>query len=319
MLSVTLKRIEHAVAVHDHGGVSVAARALNVSQPSLSVSIAQLEADLGRQLFVRRKGQGIKPTTFGSMFIQDARLLLGQARALMDASAASSEAAGRCALGCFEDLAPFHLAGIARTLEEECPNIQVTFTVSGFDSLDRDLRQGALDVALTYDLGLDGSIDRQSLAKVRPHALIAATHPAAGCSSISLRDLARDPLILTKQDLSWQHILDLFKMNGVEPRVGTHASSFELQRSFVANQLGVAVCYARPRALTSYDGHDLCALEITDRLPEQSVLIAHSHSNPPTAATRRVIQVVADRFSSAGTSTHPSAFANSGRNPGLGT
>lgn len=296
MLSVTLKRIEHAVAVHDHGGVSAAARALNVSQPSLSVSIAQLETDLGRLLFVRRKGQGIKPTTFGSTFIQDARLLLGQARTLMDVRAANSEVAGRCALGCFEDLAPFHLAGIVRTLAEECPDIQVTYAVSGFDSLARDLRQGALDVVLTYDLGLDDTTDRDILAKVRPHALVAATHPLADHSMVSLRDLACDPLILTKQDLSWQHILDLFKMKGVEPRIGTHAGSFELQRSFVANGLGIAVCYARPQALTSYDGKALRALEISDHLPEQHILMAHSSSNPPTAATRRVMQLIATAF-----------------------
>jgi len=296
MLSVTLKRIEHAVAVHDHGGVSAAARALNVSQPSVSVSLAQLEAELGRRLFVRRKGQGIKPTTFGSTFIQEARLVLGQARALMDSRTSGSEATGRCAVGCFEDLAPFHLAGIVRSFAQECPNIQVTYEVSGFDRLARDLRQGAVDVALTYDLGLDDTIDRHVLAHVRPHALVAATHHCADQNTITLRDLANDPLILTKQDLSWQHILDLFRMNDIEPRVGTHAGSFELQRSFVANGLGVAVCYVRPRALTSYDGKELCALEISDELQEQPILMAHSSSNPPTAATRQVMQLIAKSF-----------------------
>lgn len=296
MLSVTLKRIEHAVAVHDHGGVSAAARAMNVSQPSLSVSVAQLESDLGRRLFVRRKGQGIKPTTFGSTFIQDAKLLLGQARALMDVDATGSEAPGRCAVGCFEDLAPFHLAEIVRMLAKECPDIRATYAVSGFDSLAGDLRQGAVDIALTYDLGLDDTIERHILANVRPHALVAATHPFADHHTIALRDLANDPLILTKQDLSWQHILDLFRMNNIEPRIGTHAGSFELQRSFVANGLGIAVCYARPLALTSYDGKALRALEISDQLPEQQILMAYSSSNPPTVATRRVMQLIAKSF-----------------------
>lgn len=300
MLSVTLRRIEHAVAVHDYGGVSAAARALNVSQPSLSVSVAQLEADLGRRLFVRRKGQGIKPTTFGSTFIQNARLVLGQARALMDVPTAGSDATGRCAVGCFEDLAPFHLAGIVRTLAQECPNIQVTYEVSGFNGLARDLRQGAVDIALTYDLGLDDTIDRHALAQVRPHALVAATHPCADQGAVALRDVANDPLILTKQDLSWQHILDLFRMNNIEPRIGTQAGSFELQRSFVANGLGIAICYARPRALTSYDGKTLCALEISDHLPVQQILMAHSNSNPPTAATRRVMQLIAKSFAPIG-------------------
>lgn len=297
MLSVTLKRIEHAVAVHDHGGVALAARALNVSQPSISVSIAQLEQELGRALFIRRKGQGIKLTSFGSEFIRDAKGLLGQARILMDARGTESGRGGQCTIGCFEDLAPFHLAEIIHRLRQEHPALQISCEVNGFDSLARDLEQGELDVALTYDLGLNENMEKTILAVARPYALVAAEHPAADRASISLKELARDPLILTRQELSWQHILDLFKSNNIEPRIGLQAGSFELQRSLVASQLGVAVCYARPQALMSYDGKHLRALPISDALPEQRILLAHNRANPPTAATQLVMRLIAETFS----------------------
>ncbi|MCX8510044.1 MAG: LysR family transcriptional regulator, partial [Rhodobacteraceae bacterium] len=56
MLSITLRQLEYAVAVGRAESVTLAAEALHVSQPALSVALAQLEAQLGQPLFLRRPG-----------------------------------------------------------------------------------------------------------------------------------------------------------------------------------------------------------------------------------------------------------------------
>jgi DNA-binding transcriptional LysR family regulator len=292
MLSVTLRRIEHAVAVLDHGGVTAAARALNVSQPSLSVSVSQLETELGRPLFARQKGRGIKPTSFGVSFLKDAKGLIAQARHLMDRDSVRDGLSGNIAFGCFDDLAPFHLSRVAEKMASDYPGITVTFEVRGFDALARELGQGTLDLALTYDLGLGDQVERQFLAATVPHAMVAKSHRFASLPSISLKELAGEPLVLTNQEFSWQHILDLYRTRGLEPKIGFKASSFELQRSFVGRGLGVAVCYANPSVAQTYDGMPLQILEISDELPAQSILLAHMKNNPPTAAMQRMIDVV---------------------------
>lgn len=48
MLSVTLRQLEYAVAVARHESVTLAAGALHVSQPTLSVALAQLEGASGQ-------------------------------------------------------------------------------------------------------------------------------------------------------------------------------------------------------------------------------------------------------------------------------
>ena len=47
------RRLQHFVAVVDHGGFTAAAKATFVSQPALSLAVKELEADLGAPLFDR--------------------------------------------------------------------------------------------------------------------------------------------------------------------------------------------------------------------------------------------------------------------------
>ena len=52
MLSTTLRQLDYACAIARHGGLTAAAEALHVSQPALSVALAQIERQLGQQLFL---------------------------------------------------------------------------------------------------------------------------------------------------------------------------------------------------------------------------------------------------------------------------
>lgn len=49
----TPRQLEYIVAVADTGSVGAAADLLNVSQPSLSAQLSEVEADLGIKLFLR--------------------------------------------------------------------------------------------------------------------------------------------------------------------------------------------------------------------------------------------------------------------------
>ena len=59
--NVDTRRLRHFLAVLDAGGVREAARRIHVAQPALSRTIAELEEDLGVQLFVRQ-GRRMHPT-----------------------------------------------------------------------------------------------------------------------------------------------------------------------------------------------------------------------------------------------------------------
>jgi DNA-binding transcriptional LysR family regulator len=296
ILSLTLKQLRYAVAAADAGNVTKAAERLNVSQPSVSVAIAQIEAHCGRQLFVRRKGEGVAPTAFGNTFIRAARKLLEDAGSLAVLGRSAKAISGDVTLGCFTDLAPYYVPRLLGALRKLLPQVTVDFRDAGFDELATGLGKGSIDLALTYDLGLGPDIARMTLVELKPYAMLPARHDLARRAAVALADLARFPLVLTDQALSWQHVVGLFNGADLSVDVAARASSFELQRSMVANGLGVAVAYTRPKGDQSYDGAKLAIRPISDRLPTQRILLAWAKGEAPTPAALALRDFIKNRF-----------------------
>lgn len=68
-MTIELRLLRHALALARHGNFARAAGALNLTQPSMSRSIAALESLLGVPLF-DRTNKGITPTAFGRILLE---------------------------------------------------------------------------------------------------------------------------------------------------------------------------------------------------------------------------------------------------------
>ena len=73
--------LRYFLAVVDAGNFSKAARQVNVTQPTLSVGIAKLEAGLGTRLFLRNN-QRVQLTADGVALLAHARTIEGEFNAL---------------------------------------------------------------------------------------------------------------------------------------------------------------------------------------------------------------------------------------------
>jgi DNA-binding transcriptional LysR family regulator len=297
ILSLTLKQLRYVVASAETENITAAASTLHVSQPSLSMAIRAVEAHYGRKLFARQQGQGVRLTSFGRTFVREARLILDQAHLLSRLGRTNAPLSSELTLGCFTDLAPYYVPDLIKQFAVREPRIYVGLREVGFDVIGEFLDSGSLDLALSYDLGLSNRFERQTLVTLAPYAMLAPDHPLASLDAVRLKQLAAYPLILTEQALSWQHILELFNHARVGVDVAMRATSFELQRGMVASGLGVAVAYTRPRHDRSYDGKPLAVRPISDRLPQQPILLAWSKSNPLSPAATRFAAFVKERFS----------------------
>jgi DNA-binding transcriptional LysR family regulator len=287
LLSLTLRQLEYATAVAHHGGMTAAAEALHVSQPALSVAIAQLESLLGRPLFLRRAGGRLTPTSFGRIWLdRAAQQLLGLAR-LTDLGNTTED----LHLAIFEDLAAGCLAPLLVLAAKLMPNIKITSHVTGFTEIYDLLKTGKCDLALTWDLGLQADIRRQTLACIAPHAVMPPDHPLGQNPTTTLTALAEYPLILTDQGLSLAHMRALFSQRGLQPRIQHRTASLDLMRSFAANGLGVGLSYTNPAAGLSHDGKPLITRPITDAGCEPLIL-AHLAQNPPNEAAVQVAKLL---------------------------
>ncbi|MCY1127388.1 LysR family transcriptional regulator [Frigidibacter sp. RF13] len=280
MLSITLRQLEYAVAVGRTESMTLAAETLHVSQPALSVALAQLEAQIGQPLFLRRPGGPMRPTPHGRRFLDEAERILGSLTRLATGTAAQD---APVVLGCFEDLAPMVLAPLIAAARAR--DIGLTPVVAGFEGLADGLAQGRIDLALTYDLGLDDSVAREEVARVHPHAILAPDHPLAAQPTLNLKDLANEPLILADQGLSVSHMRALFTRAGLSPRIAHRTASLDLMRSFAANGLGIGLSYTRPAPVISYDGRPIVTRSLTGTGPGEPVVLARPEGLPlsPTA------------------------------------
>lgn len=293
MLPITLRQLEYATATARFGGVTAAAEALSISQPALSVALAQLESTLGQPLFLRRPGGRIMPTAFGRTWLAEAQ---GQLDALTRLLSGDPPAAP-VRLACFEDLAPTLLAPLLRRISAAAPDLQVDPAILPFESVNDGLRSGRIDIAITWDLGLDASCDKTVLRQVIPHAVVAADHPLAAQAKrgTTLAAVAEHPLILADQGLSLGHMRALFTARGLPFTVAHRTASLELLRSFAANGLGVGLSYTRPWGRRSQDGAALATVAITDAGSEP-VILARLSANPLTTEAAQLASLITGSF-----------------------
>jgi DNA-binding transcriptional LysR family regulator len=289
MLSVSIRQIEYVVAVAEHGGVTLAADALHVSQPALSVAISRLEEHLGKPLFIRRKGCAVVPTSFGRIFLEESNQILQSLTRLVEPGAAKAGQYQSIVMGCFEDLAPMVVGRLHAFVKQQYPGIVLTTKIGDFEWLYDEMTAGRIDFSVTYNLGLDAGFDYRKATSLLPQALLYAEHPLAGRGKISLAELARYPLILSNQGLSIRHMLDLFEHCGVTPTIAHRAPSFETMRSLIANGLGVGLSYTRPGVAVSYDGLPIVEVSVADDLKPEPVVIASYKLNPPLPVAEKLI------------------------------
>lgn len=279
MLYLTLRQYEYVTAIARQGSLSAAADDVNVSQPALSAALSRIESRLGKTLFFRRKGAALVLTPEGRDFVRQAEDLLARA-ARLERTEPDAPAPQSLVLGCFVDLAPFLLAPALNLMRRNFPGIAVSYRVEGFQALTTAMIDGQVDLAVTYDLGLDAGFDRHTLAHAVPCAHVAADHPLATRSEIDLATLADHPLILFQEGMSAQHVLALFRERDLRPRVVHRAASLEILRSLAAHGEGIGLSYSRPPGHLSYDGRPVVAIPVSDPAAVEPIILARHGTAP---------------------------------------
>ncbi|CAN7614473.1 Hydrogen peroxide-inducible protein activator [compost metagenome] len=240
-MRVSLRLLRYFAAAAETGSTTAAARLLNVSQPSISVAIRELETLFEEALFARDVGARMTLTRFGVRKLAEARHILGAATAF-EVDKSGDAAAGEVQIGVFRTLAPVYLPVVLRLARERYPKLSVRFVEGDLAQLEDWLHGGQIELALTYDVGMPDDIERELLAELRPYGLLpAGSRLARRKGSLSLHELAQEPLILIDLPHSREFLMAPFWQFGLQPEVRYRATSLELARGMVANGLGAAL------------------------------------------------------------------------------
>jgi len=155
MILATLRQLEYAVAIADHGSFHAAARACGVTQPGLSTQIRQLEESLDVVLFERSKPT--LTTDAGEEIIRLARSILADTHQLQSAAQTWSHPfTGTLRLGVISTIAPYLLHRVLPRVRETYPDWNLQLYEGQTGDLAVLTERGDLDLsllALEADLG----------------------------------------------------------------------------------------------------------------------------------------------------------------------
>lgn len=145
-----IRLLEYFVAVVDHGGVTRAAEALYIAQPSLSQAMRGLEREVGIGLF-DRSNRRLELTPGGEAFLGQARRVLREAeRARAKVASVRDLESGRLTVAAVATLTVTPLSELVGRLRARHPGIQVTVQDPGSPAgVVEAVRQGRAELGLT--------------------------------------------------------------------------------------------------------------------------------------------------------------------------
>ncbi|MDX8447547.1 LysR family transcriptional regulator [Mesorhizobium captivum] len=254
-LRFTLRQLEYFVAVGEAGSIAKAAEQVNVSPPSISASIAQLEAEFGVQLFVRKHSHALALTAGGRLFLKEAARLLNDADALHDiAGDIAEKVRGPLAIGCLLTFAQIVLPALRRKFEDAYPDVRVRQFERNQGQLFEMLQRGEIDAALTYDLELSQDMTFEPLMQLPAYVMLPAAHRLAARAGITPEELVDEPMVLLDLPYSREYFLSAFQPKGLRPKIAERTGDIAVMRSMVANGFGYGIANMRPLNTMSPDG-----------------------------------------------------------------
>lgn len=297
---ITLRQLEYVVAVGETGSITAASDKVNVSSPSISAAISQLEMDMGVQIFVRRHAQGLSLTSSGRRLFDEAKVILNKVQNLgAVADDTEGKLRGTLKLGCLITIAPILSANIRRRFEDIYPETEIILYEAHQADLLAMLDRAEIDVALTYDLGIGSNTVFVDVATLPPYVLLGANHPLAAASELAIEDLADQPMVLLDLPLSGDYFLSMFHRLGLTPQIGVRTKELPVLRSLVANGYGYGLLNVRTHAAVAPDGLPLVFTPLKGDHQPMQLGIAHKFMALPPRLVAEFIDHVADRASHA--------------------
>jgi len=190
-----LRHLEQILEICRAGGFSGAARKLQISQPTLSKSIARLETQLSLKLFERTNGAA-RPTAYGAFVAQRAETLLQGVAALsrdLEQLARGEEGRIRIAVGPASRLKP--LPELMRRVSARFPKLHVETIQETGPGVMKALQDGRVDIAFGYSehAARYGELIRKKMFEDAIVLVARPDHPALALRDAGPRELLTYP------------------------------------------------------------------------------------------------------------------------------
>ncbi len=238
----TLKQLRHLIALADHGHFGRAAESCLITQSSLSASIKELEAILGRVL-IERTRRSVRLTPLAEEVVARARDILVDVEDIVDLVAAVDEPlSGSLQLGVIPTIAPFLLPRVLPTLRKSFPDLKLYLTEDQSSRLLDGLNGGSLDLLLLAYPYPSGKFEDHIFADDGLWVTFNRNHYFSGLERVTTQDLESESLLLLSEgNCLRDHILSYSSKSHKKSIDDFQATSLNTLVQMVENGLGLTV------------------------------------------------------------------------------
>lgn len=233
------------------GNMTRAAERLHVTQPTLSRQIRDLEAELGKPLFVRHN-TSVSLTEEGMILRKRAEDLISIADKIENEFQAMDEiSGGRIQIGCAESYLIRYLAEAVRRVHLRYPGITFSILSGGTEQMDEKLFSGVLDMAFIVEPPDLSRFNYLEIPKTDTWgAYMLCDCPLAEKEFLTIEDLKPYPLFCSEQSVR----ADLTRWAGDAAESLNILANFNLTNNslvFARAGLGLALSFDKIVELTS--------------------------------------------------------------------
>jgi LysR family transcriptional regulator, cys regulon transcriptional activator len=242
---MNLKQLRYICEVHRLGNhISAAAEALHTSQPGISKQIQMFEAELGFEIFMRRRNRIVGLTEPGQEAVTIAQRVLTEIKNLKSLGEDfNAIGGGHFTIATTHTMARYVLPKVVDRFMKKYPAIRLGLRQGNPEQVCEMLDAGDADIAVVSDTARRyPSLSAVPCFPLSRSVVAKAGHPILKVRNLTLQEIAKHPIITYDPTYSgrWK-VMNAFKKAKIEPNVIFSAVDADVSKTYVELGLGIAI------------------------------------------------------------------------------
>ena len=239
---MNLNHLRVFASVAEHGSLTRAARALQVSQPAISKQLGDLESDVGA-LLVDRLPRGVRLTAAGEVLFAHAQRILQAERAAQTELRQLAELeVGRLSIGASTTIGSYFVPSLFGELHRAYPRVQLELRISNTEAIQEAVLANRLDLGLTEGFVASDALSVERLAVDELVAIAAPGHAVLKRAPLPARALEHLPLLMREPGSGSRAVVEAALLDrGLRVQPIMSLGSTEALKNAVLHELGIAI------------------------------------------------------------------------------
>lgn len=228
-------------AVARAGSFTAAAKVLNVSQPTVTTQVKDLETLYGVELF-HRHARGVNLTTTGQELLSIVRrIYANQQDAVEYLQAVQGLHTGQMRIGAY---GPYHAIELLSAFHQRYPGLNTSLSFANSRQLQDDILGHDIDIAVFSRVDRRAEFHTLAYDQSRLIAIVGKTHPWSRRKSIDIRELNGQPVILREPGSEVRRAyVEIERHHELKPSSAIEVGSREGTVTAAALNVGVALIF----------------------------------------------------------------------------